>query len=100
MSTRDEEPFEDRADEDWAIKAADTLAWLDRGREWVLQGPCPRCGHEISKAIPEDVWIAEDLRAGPVTLVVACNCSHVHPGRPEGRTGCGLYGGLLVDIEK
>lgn len=93
--------YDDRSDESWAEKVAATFTWDDRDGTWVLSGSCPRCGDEMYKAFPAEAFLTEATRgAAKRTVVVACNCEGEHPGRPDGRKGCGVYGGLeLADDE-
>jgi hypothetical protein len=92
--------YDERSDETWAENVAKTLTWEDRDGTWVLTGSCPRCGDEMYKAFPAETFGTEPTRgAGPRTHVVACNCEGEHPGRPDGKTGCGVYGGLELADE-
>jgi hypothetical protein len=65
-------------------------------RTLFLVGKCPACGHEMDKVVqrrhPKDVppW---DGR-----VLVYCNCAASHPDQPPGRTGCGNYGWLTMDL--
>lgn len=38
--------------------------------------------------------------ASSVLTVIACNCESEHAGRPNGKLGCGRYGGLLVKLDR
>jgi hypothetical protein len=82
-----------------------------------LAGTCPRCEHglpaarrwlvavsPITKLNDRDRRrLAADLRAagvdlshGDETFELSCQCDEEHPGRPEGRKGCGATFDLRV----
>ena len=86
--------YDERSDEAWAAAVGSTFTWEDSDGTWVLTGSCPRCGHEMDKAFPSETWLTEEARGGTRRVVVACNCTQEHSGRPAGREGCGAYGGL------
>ena len=74
------------------------LGWRERtndqGRvvEYLLSGPCPRCGHTMSVS----AGIAGVLHGQPMETV-RCNCtSATHDGRPDGRSGCGQRGNIPI----
>jgi hypothetical protein len=70
-----------------------------------LFGPCPRCGDQIEVPVVDRVY-RSGTRHGPVAgtsastdgyVPVNCTCEDTpHPGRPEGRVGCGAYWTLTV----
>lgn len=86
--------YDERADEGWAEVVGSAFSWQDREGTWVLHGSCPRCGHEMYKAFAAETWLTDEARGGTRTVVVTCNCTQQHVGRPDGRLGCGAYGGL------
>ncbi|MER7955972.1 MULTISPECIES: hypothetical protein [unclassified Streptomyces] len=59
----------------------------------VLRGPCPRCG--VSLEVPAFDEVVRAVGGGDPLLVV-CDCRQEHPGRPDGRTGCGAYWNFLL----
>lgn len=75
-----------------------------------LTGSCPRCGHPMTQTVERDVPRGFDAggRTGPdgagrrpvveVRLNVDCTCPSPHPGRPDGRLGCGWGGPLPVTL--
>jgi hypothetical protein len=90
------EPYEDRSDEAWAGRVAATFDWKPLDEGWIYQGKCPRCDHAMYKSLTT-VLYSDALRSAPMTLVVACNCDMPHEGRPDGRQGCGVYGGIQIE---
>jgi hypothetical protein len=62
------------------------------GQAREIFGPCPRCGHDITKDLgPTD----GPTLAPPVakaTYRVVCNCDSYHAGAPVGTRGCGAEG--------
>jgi hypothetical protein len=60
--------------------------WERRDDLFVIDVPCPRCGHGVGLAIP--VGIATLLGSD----FQRCSCPEPHAGRPENKVGCGAYG--------
>ena len=74
--------------------------------EATISARCPRCEHD---------FIDTDRRRGLIDRLLPglsrqfgsteksvearlkCNCREDHPGRPDGRQGCGFYFGLKID---
>ena len=56
-----------------------------------LTGPCPRCGHPAPNQTSLQVTSLEALAPGPdlLTVDLECTCEEPHPGRPDGKDGCG-----------
>lgn len=86
------------ADEPEWRRRAHALGWRPRTdqlgnvMEYVLSGPCPRCGHQMSVS----AGVAGVLDAVPMETV-RCNCTETtHAGRPESRTGCGQRGNIPI----
>jgi hypothetical protein len=74
-------------------------------RTLCLIGACPACGHEMDKMVRQRM---DDEAGAPssarelnreLDVLVYCNCTGLHPGRPADRTGCGSYGWLHVTRE-
>lgn len=65
-----------------------------------LAGPCPRCNHRLEQVRPHTAVVDHAklfaggqlaTQAGARTEVDArCDCTEHHPGRPDGRHGCGV----------
>lgn len=59
-----------------------------------VQGPCPRCGDHLD--VKEVTTAVTPSAAGRTAapeyrfVDVWCECEGIHPGRPEGRRGCGI----------
>ncbi|GHA94280.1 hypothetical protein GCM10010330_55470 [Streptomyces tendae] len=67
-----------------------------------LRGPCPRCGTAIQIPLVSGtyksfrLWRRNGVRPTPPPgevheETVICTCEEDHPGRPEGKIGCGAY---------
>lgn len=73
-----------------------------------LTGPCPRCGHAMESlhltkvflSTPSPSSVASQPRppTGDVSAPVnmACTCSVLHTGCPEGANGCGAYWNVML----
>jgi len=61
-------------------------------------GPCPRCGDPIEVPVVTRVYRGRRRAAGETMSVpIDCTCEgHDHPGRPDGRAGCGAYWNLTL----
>ena len=64
-----------------------------------VEGPCPRCGHTFSeRRVRTAVTDRTGTLGGPgdgvggsfVEVDLWCGCEDEHPGRPDGKTGCGV----------
>jgi len=71
-------------------------------RAFVLSGPCPGCGHTITK----DLSLMYGAGLSPSTLSgmrlkVTCNCGELHGGSPDREVlpGCGAWGGVELSID-
>jgi hypothetical protein len=67
----------------------------------IFLGDCPRCGVQIDPlAIGDVVRGPQEAAAQPQfqyrDVVLKCNCTEPHEGRPEGREGCGAYWSLRL----
>src|SRR4051812_14225560 len=71
--------------------------WPAEERElgWMFVGPCPRCGHEMSKFFRDDVDVLT-VEADLDKDIARCNCNAPHEDRPAEKTGCGAYWGMHV----
>ena len=104
-------PYEEITDDKYALEAAPTFS-IEESRPGmrVLRGKCPRCYAIIDIPVMATVfegnrWSLTDLRrpgsrktghADPVEPVL-CTCEvHDHPGRPEGRKGCGAHWNFVI----
>jgi hypothetical protein len=68
--------------------------WRERDDGWLLEGTCPRCGHDTDKIFsPLVVSRFEHQPSKKDVAVVRCNCTQDHTGR-EGGQGCGAWWGL------
>src|SRR3954454_7558685 len=60
---------------------------------WQWTGRCPRCEHQASKFIADEVVTlalrAADVQPARETYVVRCNCQEPHTDRPATEQGCG-----------
>ena len=65
-----------------------------------IQGPCPACGHilsrEISPLAKGALFAPSKQTEGPRRYFVTCNCVSPHSGAPDGVRGCGAQGGVEV----
>jgi len=99
----DHEPYEERTSPEYSEAAANSfeVRELSQGLREVT-GTCPRCkahvvmfdADEVARGGPSTVRVkAKGKAPAPATLdiVVFCTCNEPHPGRPEGRLGCGAY---------
>ena len=75
--------------------------WLSKGSwsktefGYTWQGPCVKCGHEISKEILESAIVA--FRESPEESLahhMACNCQAEHG---DGHEGCGRWWGIALE---
>lgn len=74
----------------------------------VLKGKCPRCNHEVILTfVDETTTIGLNEYVGrvlggerpvplPRKVTAICHCGTPHPGTPDGKNGCGAYGGLAL----
>jgi hypothetical protein len=91
-------PYQEYADEQWAQRVSETLSLAERGDDYLLHGRCPRCDDEMFKLLRIDEIVQDTVRGIPERVVVICNCTQDHAGRPEGKSGCGAYGALLIEV--
>ncbi len=70
----------------------------------LLSGPCPRCSVTIAVPVVTSIFksggtnVSEDESSLTTKRyeTIVCNCEEVHPGRPEGLSGCGAYWQLEI----
>jgi hypothetical protein len=104
-------PYQEITDDSFAGKAAPTFRIEEpRAGMRVLRGQCPRCDAIIDIPVMPTVfegnrWFITGLfhrgdgepRAADAVEHVLCTCDmHNHPGRPEGRRGCGAYWNFVI----
>jgi hypothetical protein len=70
------------------------FSWQPRGEDWIFQGPCPRCGHEVSRLLSPPFLPPSE--GGEQLLLMQCNCSYPHEDQPPGALGCGAFWGLAI----
>jgi hypothetical protein len=108
-------PYQEMTDPAFGQRAADTfVASRTADRAISLVGPCPRCSSGMEVVIPGEMFLATrtsllrralgrpDGTASPAgsqeeEVPMICLCTATHPGRPEGRKGCGAYWNLTVE---
>ena len=89
-----------RAFEDAFREGTLTLDATGSSRIRTLRGNCPRCGHglkgiDIYGSIIRGVT---QVKNGVALTNIVCNCDTSHPGRPDGKSGCGWAPNLVVTI--
>lgn len=113
----DELPFRETKDPAFGERAAEsfTVSLVANGT-LALVGCCPRCHGSMELVTVDDVYLAHRLnifrrifrgdRSGSLPTVestrevpMICLCTSAHPGRPEGRKGCGAYWVLTLVSE-
>lgn len=72
------------------------------GGSTLLTGPCPGCGHVITKDL--SLVYGAGLSASQLAdmrLKVSCNCGELHEGIPasEAMVGCGAWGGVELSVD-
>ncbi|MFH8926421.1 hypothetical protein ACH4D4_05145 [Streptomyces pristinaespiralis] len=77
----------------YAAAAAAAFTVDEYGGAAVLRGPCPRCGTSLEVTAFDEVVRGV---GGADPLLVLCDCREDHPGRPDGRSGCGAYWNFLL----
>jgi hypothetical protein len=92
--------YREVSEPDYAEEAAATFVIedFDIGMS-LLSGLCPRCGAPIEVPLIDGVFRGDRAvlvdtaeRAGGTRAVpIICTCTEAHPGRPDGRVGCGAY---------
>jgi hypothetical protein len=71
----------------------------ESGGDRTLRGPCPRCGHDITKKLDLGPVPAVARSATPgaetTTVFLQCDCDEPH-GAPPPAKGCGAEGGVVI----
>jgi hypothetical protein len=87
-------PYREISEPGYAEQAAATFVIEEFGVGMsLLGGHCPRCRVAIEIPLIDGVFRSHlatgtrDVRAVPII----CTCTEAHPGRPDGRVGCGAY---------
>jgi hypothetical protein len=91
-------PYRELSEPDYAETAAATFVIedFDIGMS-LLSGLCPRCGVAIEVPLIDGVFRGDrrvdtaERAGGARTVPIICTCTEAHPGRPDGRVGCGAY---------
>jgi hypothetical protein len=107
------EKYESRKIDDWNPEAFNSKVEIPY---LVVSGRCPRCNEdtvyhrpiitidalrEVTKEQYERIFRAlREAGAEPDTIefTMSCRCSGEHPGRPEGKAGCGAYWVVEADM--
>jgi hypothetical protein len=95
--------------QEW-LNQVNEWSWVKKDdNNWQKSGRCPRCKHSMDRivgpeyvfpqdfletAVLEDIDLAVPLRTRtrPTRVLVRCNCTSPHEGRPDNRSGCGSAG--------
>ncbi|MFI7060573.1 hypothetical protein ACIBL3_06290 [Kribbella sp. NPDC050124] len=90
-------PYREVSEPGYAEKAAETFVIenFDVGMS-LLGGVCPRCQAAIEVPLVDGIFRSAPTteraeRNGHHAVPVICTCTEAHPGRPDGRVGCGAY---------
>lgn len=98
-------PYLETTEDRYAEEAARTFSVVEAGPgDFVLRGPCPRCGTIV------DIPVVDEFFRGSLTLAhapqsaaggdfvepVICTCDDDHPNRPGERFGCGAYWTFII----
>lgn len=84
-------PWDTTYDEAWAAEVG-KWEWATDEDKVRTEGDCPRCGHRMNREVRRGsvrAALALPDEGAPVPVVVACNCTEPHEGRPTSQTGCG-----------
>jgi hypothetical protein len=88
--------YEEGVPENWTA-GLDGLSVQKEGEIPVILGPCPRCGDKLRRSFEEQKVRAANPRQ-TVRVILRCNCSVDHEGRPPGKEGCGAFGGVQIQL--
>lgn len=98
-------PYREAEDFEWTEKAYDlieagslkaTVTQREHRYYALIEGECPRCGHQLKFTIPISGLVrAGGVRGsgepvGHVNVDVVCGCGANHPGAPIMNGGCGV----------
>jgi hypothetical protein len=97
-------PYAEITDDSYAERAAQNFTVVEAAPgTLVLHGPCPRCATLIDIPVVQSIFRGFHFPGGWPTArhgtatepahnePMICTCGDEHPGRPEGRQGCGAY---------
>lgn len=97
-------PYLEETPAGWSRTVQQTWQVEEVRRGVRLFGSCPTCGHPSESAVVEvatatpggssDPGRKSFGGGGPEPLLVVCDCTEEHEGRPPGRRGCGRAGYL------
>lgn len=81
------------------LARSEALTVVGKPNDWWVRGPCPGCGHTISRNITPLMGVTFIDGAPPPSIVVRCNCGGPHDGRPQDTSpqGCGAAGGVTIN---
>ena len=87
-------------EEDWILGAEDLQPEQRGGQVWLV-GPCPGCGHNLSRNITAGLGVALVEGAKPRRFSIRCNCGKPHVGRAADAqpAGCGAAGVVQLETE-
>jgi hypothetical protein len=104
-------PYVETTEDVYSEEAAKSFSVIElRHGTLLLRGPCPRCHAMIEVPIVSTIFksprsLLDKLRPRSPNAVTTgkghiepmmCVCADEHPGRPEGRAGCGAYWTLTI----
>ncbi|WP_405532638.1 hypothetical protein OG592_35070 [Streptomyces avidinii] len=107
-------PYEEITAPEYTALAAALFTLEEGGPDGsVLRGSCPRCGALLVARVAGEALRGLRLRSFPEAVrrmptapppgervePMRCTCEDAHPGRPEGRVGCGASWTLLLTEE-
>ena len=91
--------YREETPEGWAQRVADTWTVDEEAKDALrLSGPCPTCGHH-SELLVEQITAVKSGGRGRLPLTLLCRCTEGHPGRPDGRRGCGRGAPFELDLD-
>ncbi len=102
-------PYQESTQDSYAEWAADTFTVQETEPGVILlHGRCPQCQANIEIIVVTIIfasrrrlrsWLRPDRAAAPdaeIEQPVMCTCQDEHPGRPDGRIGCGAYWMMII----
>ncbi len=91
----EELPYDETTCDGW-LATVNRWPWKEiEPRHWRKSGKCPRCRHDMHREVRPVVVRLFDRGPSsipPLRVDVLCNCTVVHPQRPDNRVGCGSAG--------
>lgn len=101
-------PYEEVNKESFARDSAAEFELVQAGPGTAeLRGPCPRCRTTIRVPVVTStfksfrLWPRTGQRTPPANVreeLVICTCEEEHPGRPDGKFGCGAFWRLQITL--